>query len=207
MKKTVSGIALVIWIVLFIISLPTLVTIGEVTLLNATQLTQLDVRGNTLIMNNEINSKTPEQFREVFTKYPEIDTIIMKEVPGSLDDTANLEIASWIAKKWLTIKLEKDSFIASGGTDFFLAGKNRIIQDGAQIWVHAWAGGSKTAKDFPVGHEYHIPYIDYYTAIGWPKDQAEAFYYFTINAAPASDMHIMTKEELEKYNIATEFIQ
>lgn len=207
MKKIFLIVFGIWWWILFLIFLPVIISTWEIIILNSIQLTELKVKENTLIMNNEINSKTPEQFKKIFSENPNIDTIIMKEVSGSLDDTANLKISSWIAQKWLTIKLEKDSYIASWGTDFFLAGKHRIIENGAQVWVHSWAGGWKTANDFPVWHENHLPYIEYYKRVGWTQKQAEDFYYFTINSAPASEIYIMSNEELEKFNVSTTKIQ
>lgn len=171
---------------------------------NHSELTEFWVNGNVLYMNNLINSKTPDQLKRIFAENPDIDTLIMQQVDGSLDDTANLQAASWIAKKNLTFILEPDSEIASGGTDFFLAGKKRVIKKGAKVGVHSWADESSTARDFPRGHSFHQPYIDYYIAIGWTKEAAEKFYYFTINAASAEDIHWMTEVELREYNITTE---
>ncbi len=179
----------------------------ELEQLNSEELTIFSIYDNTLIMNEEINSKTPRQLREIFAKYPNIDTIFMGVVPGSLDDDANLEAAIMVAEQGVTTVLGRYSFIASGGTDFFLAGQERIIEKGAQVGVHSWGdGGDITATDFPRGHEYHQPYIDYYQQVGWSKRQAEAFYYYTIESAPVDNLHIMEEHELHRYNITTEDI-
>lgn len=168
--------------------------------------TTLSVQGNTLYMDGVINGNTPKQMKEMFANHPNIDTIVMLNVPGSINDEANLEVATWVADKKVTMRLNSGYEIASGGTDFFLAGARRIIERGALVGVHSWAEGfgGVTATDYPRGHEYHQPYIDYYKKVGFTQQQAEDFYYFTINAAPANDIHFMTEEELLRYNIVTE---
>ncbi len=72
-----------------------------------------------------------------------------------------------------------------------------------KIGVHAWGGNGDTATDYPVGHKYHLPYIEYYKAVGFSQKQAEDFYYFTINAASAEGIHWMTEEEIKKYHMVT----
>ena len=37
--------------------------------------------------------------------------------------------------------------------------------------------------------------------MGFSQADAEAFYYFTINAAPAADVHWMTDGEIEQYQL------
>jgi hypothetical protein len=72
-------------------------------------------------------------------------------------------------------------------------------------WAGEESGGKKiSATDFPKGHKNHLPYIRYYTNVGFTQEQAETFYYFTINAASAESMHWMTKEEIKKYHILKE---
>lgn len=178
--------------------------------INQTEQTELHVDGKTLYMDGVINTQTPKQFKKVFQDHPQIDTLIMGNVEGSSDDEANLYIATWIAKKQLTFILQPDSEIASGGTDFFLAGKKRIIYQGAKVGVHAWGEGENNdtvATDFPRGHEEHQPYIDYYMAIGWSRAAAEKFYYFTIESATAEGIHWMSDKELRDFQVTTEKIR
>ncbi len=159
---------------------------------------KFEVNGDLAIMTGVINSKTPKDVETLVKEYPNLKTIVMKDVPGSMDDVANLEASRIIRKYGLNTHVPKDGMVASGGTDFFCAGVNRTIEEGARIGVHSWAGdgifdASKLAKD----NEEHKKYIDYYKEMGIPTD----FYWFTINAAPANDMHFMKKEELKKYKL------
>ncbi len=97
--------------------------------------------------------------------------------------------------------------MASGGTDFFLAGIKRSVASNTKIGVHSWAGEDDgkefTATDFPKGHQYHLPYIAYYVSVGFTQQEAEDFYYFTIEAAPADNIHWMSATEIEQYKMLT----
>lgn len=167
-------------------------------------ITSFELVGNTLTMNNLITSKTPGQVYEIFEEYPNIDTIEMRKVDGSIDDDSNLEISTWLSTKDLTIKINRYSTIASGGTDFFLAGANRIVVDGAKVGVHSWASsGGDTAADFPRDHESHQPYIKYYQDIGFSPEESDDFYFFTIYAAPANDIYFMENYEIVDYKVTT----
>ena len=157
----------------------------------------------TAIMNGTINSKTPQYWENYITAFSNTKMIIMKDCPGSCDDEANLEAARAVKLQNLAIHLPADAEIASGAVDFFLAGNVRTREAGSKIGVHSWAEAVKTATDYEVGHEKHQPYIDYYIDMGFSQADAEAFYYFTINAAPASDIHWMTDEEIEQYGLLT----
>ncbi len=204
MKKTIITLSVMALFILIMAQIPLVQNIAFGLYFNLSEQTELSVKGKTLYMDGLINAKTPQQFKDIFQQYPEIDTLVMIEVEGSVDDEANLEAAEWVSKKKLVFVLEPESLIASGGTDFFLAGKTRIINEGAQVGVHSWAGNNEVATDFPRGHEYHQPYIEYYTAVGWSRKDAEKFYYYTIEAAPADNIHWMTEQELIEYQIVTQ---
>ena len=87
--------------------------------------------------------------------------------------------------------------------DLFLAGTTRTREAGSQIGVHSWSDGRNEATDYPVGHENHDLYINYYIEMGFSQADAEAFYYFTINAAPANGIHWMTDAEIDQYKLLT----
>lgn len=158
---------------------------------------------STVIMNGLINSKTPQYWENYIAAFPNTNTMIMKDCPGSEDDEANLNASRKIRNQGITIHLPADAEIASGAVDMFLAGTTRTREDGSQIGVHSWSDGSSDATAFPVGHANHLPYIDYYKEMGFSQTDAEAFYYFTINAATAANIHWMTDAEIEQYKLLT----
>jgi len=166
----------------------------------------LDYRGedNFLFMKGTINSDTPYELEEIFDDNPDIEVIVMTFVGGSMDDDANLEASKFIRTKKLITYLPSSGLIASGGTDFFLAGEKRYIEEGAQVGVHSWEDDRGiTAQDIPKDSPEHSKYLEYYKLMNISED----FYWFTIKAAPADDMRFMSREEMEKYGVATTIIQ
>ncbi|MEM7372082.1 MAG: alpha/beta hydrolase [Bacteroidota bacterium] len=159
---------------------------------------------STAIMNGELNSQSPQYWKNYLSAYPNTTNIIMKNCPGSSDDDSTLFVAKEVRKQQVAIHLPADAEIASGAVDFYLSGVVRTREAGSKIGVHSWGSGRREATDYPVGHENHQPYIDYYKEMGFSEEDAEAFYYFTINAAPASDIHWMTDAEIEQYKLLVE---
>ena len=167
--------------------------------LNMVQTTKFEVRGNDLIMQGEINSKTLEQFEEIIAEHPQIERLIETNVPGSLDDETMIALAYRVRELGLDTMLLADSEIHSGGVDLFLAGVERNAERGAVIGVHSWSDGVNEATDYPRGaveHEANRAYIE--AMLG-----DDAFYWFTIEAAPAAGIHVVSEEEILKYGLLT----
>ncbi|MFY0630473.1 MAG: hypothetical protein JXR05_08835 [Flavobacteriaceae bacterium] len=158
----------------------------------------------TIEMDGTINSSSLVNFNRLAEVYPNINKINIKNCDGSSDDNVNLQVSAKVHQKGMNIHLMDNGEIASGGVDFFIAGRQRTKGNNTRIGVHSWAGGGSTATDFPVGHANHLPYINYYVSVGFTQQQSEAFYYFTINAAPASSIHWMTDAEIAQYNLITQ---
>ena len=100
--------------------------------------------------------------------------------------------------------------VFSGGTDLFAAGNPRILQRAdttkavelnKQVGVHSWAEGDKTAKEFPYTNESHRQQATYFTKVMGGK--GIDFYIFTLDSAPASGEHWMTKADSDKYGFIT----
>lgn len=158
-----------------------------------------NVKGDIAYMSGVINSSTPAKVLELVNEHPNVKTIEMLHVPGSIDDVSNLRASLYIHKFGLNTRLNSKSVIASGGTDFFLAGKVRTVVKGAKIGVHSWGGGTKAATDLSKSDKAHKKYLNYYRKVNIPEE----FYWYTLKAAPADDIHNMTEEEIIKYNVRT----
>ena len=158
------------------------------------------VDGHQATMFGAIDSTISCRLNQLFSENPEVDTIIMQYVPGSIDDEANLEGARLLREYNINTIVPADGMIASGGTDFFLAGVERTAAAGAEIGVHSWSNGSDILPiELPRDHEEHQKYLEYYRDMEIP----ESFYWFTLEAAPAESIHIMTPDEWKQYNIVT----
>jgi hypothetical protein len=157
------------------------------------------VEGDVAYMSGVITATTPAKVLKLVFEHPNVNTIEMIHVPGSIDDVSNLRASLYVHQFGLNIRLNERSIIASGGTDFFLAGKERTVAKGAKIGVHSWSGGSKLATELPKDHNAHKKYLDYYRIVNIPEE----FYWYTLEAAPADGIHWMTEEEMKIYKIRT----
>lgn len=167
--------------------------------LNMIETTEFTVNGSDLIMNGEINSKTLDQFNEVIEDNPQISTLVEVDVPGSLDDDTMYQLVYRVRELGLNTHLRSDSRIYSGGVDLFLGGVERSIETGAELGVHSWSDGVNEAIDFPRGspeHEANRKLIE--DMLG-----SDAFYWFTIEAAPADAIHVMTSDEIARFGLIT----
>lgn len=157
--------------------------------------------GDTLFMNGVIDSDVKIKLQKALRRNPRVTSITMENVEGSADDEANLEAARIVREKKLNTLVPSYGLIASGGTDFFLAGVKRTAEKGAKIGVHSWSGDDiKDARALPKDHIEHKRYLQYYKKMGIPS----AFYWYTLEAAPSEGMHWMTPSEMKKYKITTD---
>ena len=160
-----------------------------------------DTSSTSVYMNGVIGSDTLAVMQTLFSKYPQIKTIVMQDVPGSMDDDTNLLASMEIRNRGIATHIPADGMVASGGTDMFLAGVKRTIEAGAKLGVHSWSDGSgKVALDYPREHQEHVKYLEYYKAIGIDAD----FYWYTLEAATADSIHWMTAQEITQYGVLAE---
>ena len=158
----------------------------------------------TVEMDGTIGSSSLTNFNSLEAAFPNVNKIDIINCDGSSDDEINLQLSEKVHQKGINIHLMDNGEIASGGVDFFIAGIQRTKGTNTRIGVHSWAGDGVTATDFPVGHANHLPYINYYVSVGFTQQEAEDFYYFTINAAPANSIHWMTDAEITQYHLITQ---
>lgn len=168
--------------------------------MNQRQTTEFRAQGTTLFMTGTINARTLDQFERVITQTPTIKRIVALEVPGSVDDDTMIQLGYRVRELGLNTHLTSDSAIYSGGVDLFLAGVERTLEPGAELGVHSWADGRREATDYPRGapeHEQNRLYIE--RMLG-----DDAFYWFTIEAAPADGIHIMSDAEIQRFGLLTD---
>jgi len=160
-----------------------------------------DTSSTTVYMNGVIGADTLAVMQTLFSTYPQINSLVMQNVPGSMDDEINLLASMEIRNRGINTHIPADGMVASGGTDMFLAGVKRSIASSAKIGVHSWDDGSgKAALDYPRDHQAHVSYLDYYKTIGITTD----FYWYTLEAAPAEGNHWMTTAEMTLYGVLTD---
>ena len=163
---------------------------------------RFDIEGSNALMNGTIGASTPFRVMELVFYHPEVDTIVMVNVPGSMDDDSCLRASQMVRAHRLNTHLRSDGEVASGGTDFFQAGVKRTCERGAKFGIHSWSEFGAEGSDYPRDSEEHEMYLDYYDEMGIPQ----SFYWYTLKVATANDIYWMTEEELSKYNIVTSSI-
>ncbi|MEO1526402.1 MAG: SUMF1/EgtB/PvdO family nonheme iron enzyme [Planctomycetota bacterium] len=157
------------------------------------------VKGGTAYMSGVINSETPVAVLRLIFEHPKVRTIEMEQVPGSVDDSANLRAARYVRECGFTTVLRSDAMVASGGTDFFLAGTKRVVEKGAKVGIHSW-GGPVQGSDIPKDHPQHQLYLKYYKEMGTPAE----FYWRTLEAAPADRIYWMAEKELKQFKFRSD---
>ncbi len=157
------------------------------------------VSGDEIIASGEIDSGALDLFDDIIGEHPNAKTLVLQYVGGSVDDEANVKFARVVRAMGLATRVPSDGLVASGGTDLFLAGVDRVIEAGACVGVHSWAAQDYTATDLPRSDSEHDRYLNYYQDMQIDT----AFYWFTLQAAPADGMHWMTAEEVARFDVST----
>jgi len=155
----------------------------------------IELKENKAYVNGALGKIFYKKLKKTIEKNPNLETIVLLDIPGSVNDEWNLKSCLLIYEKGLNTELQKNSIVESGGTDLFVSGKKLIIADGAKIGVHSWDGGEKPATEYPKNHLEHKMFLDFYNKV----EIDTSFYWFTLKAAPADGMYFMTKQEIEKY--------
>ncbi len=152
-----------------------------------------------------------QDFEKMIAQYPKLKTLNLIDVPGSdvsgdvQTDTA-LDLGRAIYQKNINTHLVDEGFVASGGTDLLASGKHVSVGSNPSIGVHAWDGGFEGNPNGSAweikndeNHIEHQKYLRYYEDIGFSKQKAKDFYFFTIRAAKPSGIHNMTIVEINQY--------
>ncbi|NOH96660.1 alpha/beta hydrolase [Vibrio sp. 99-70-13A1] len=158
-----------------------------------------------------------------YTTYLQLDEIVKanqgtnmevrfnNHIGGSADDDINMYTGLLIKDNDMDTVVTATGSVFSGGTDLFAAGKQRTlirsntataIEKNEQIGVHSWGQGDKTAKDFPYTDESHRKQATYFKKM--MGDKGIDFYLFTLDSAPASGAHWVTKADSDKYGFITQ---
>ena len=167
---------------------------------NAVDRTEMEVRGTQLWLSGEVTSRTPANFEAVIAANPQIVTVVQGVMPGSLDDQAVLRMGYFLRERRLNTHLTAQSEIYSGAVDLFLAGVRRTAQSGAVIGVHSWADGFGEGSSYPKVAAEHQANAQY------TRDMlgSDAFYWFTLQAAPSDEIHEMTRGEFARFGVMTQ---
>ncbi|MFY0660911.1 MAG: alpha/beta hydrolase [Shimia sp.] len=172
----------------------------EVAYLNATDTIAFEADGGDLLVNGTLNSRSLVAFEQAISDNPNVTRLVLLEIPGSVDDEVNLQLGHRVRDLGLDTHLAAESEVHSGGSDLFLAGVQRSMEEGAIIGVHSWAAGNLQGRDLPKTDPEHAAYLSYTKRMLG----SDAFYWFTLDAAPVQETHVMSAAEIEKYGLLTQ---
>ncbi|WP_247742657.1 MULTISPECIES: alpha/beta hydrolase [unclassified Ruegeria] len=160
---------------------------------------QFAAQGDQIVATGTIDHTTLDAFLEVTQRNPDAKTLVLSYIEGSMDDDANVVFSRVVHEQGFDTIVPSDGLIASGGTDLFLAGKRRVLEPGACVGVHSWGGWNIVATEIPEDDPEHDRYLDYFEDIGVD----EAFYWYTLDAAPSEGMHWMSASEADRFEMTT----
>ena len=134
---------------------------------------------------------------EQLDENPQVDTIVLRHVPGTTDLRVNSRIAELIRARGIDTRLDSTSYIASGGVDLFLAGEERSMECGARIGVHSWANTEgeepRTLGFDPIEGRMEA----FHARLGVDPD----FYSFARDAAPHSSLYFLSRDDIATYDL------
>jgi hypothetical protein len=164
----------------------------------------VEVVGDKALINGTLGTTTYIQINDLIQNNPEVKTLELQQIDGSNNDGINMHTGRLIRNAQLTTLIPKTGDVNSGGVDLFAAGFKREYVTGGKVGVHSWCcekgkSAHLLSKDDPA----HGAQLTYFREV-LGKELGPEFYFFTINAAPADDIHIMSQDELIKYLIPNE---
>lgn len=159
-----------------------------------------EIVGTDAIVRGDLGSRTFEQVEVLIKNHPEVDTLVLQDISGSVNDEVNVETARLVRNAGLNTHVPADGQIYSGGVDLFAAGVERTVEPGAVLGVHSWCCGpdGKSADEFPTDSPVHATHLAYSTEM-LGEQAGRDFYFFTLSSAPFDGMHEMTMEELSEH--------
>ena len=166
----------------------------------------LEVKGDKAYLSGDLGYRGYYQFKKMIAEHPEVRTVVLTYVSGSIDDAFNMHTGRIIREAGLTTEILSDSEIYSGGVDLFTAGKERIVEQGAIAGVHSWCcvndlPAGEVPKDHPA-HQFQIAYFK----MTMGDELGEDFYFFTLESGPSGEMYNMKDDEIKQWGVATQFV-
>jgi hypothetical protein len=162
----------------------------------------VEVVGDKALVNGTLGTTTYIQINDLIQNNPKVTTLELQQIDGSINDGINMHTGRLIRNAQLTTLIPKNGDVNSGGVDLFAAGFKREYVIGGKVGVHSWCcENGKSAHLLSKDDPAHGAQLTYFREV-LGKELGSEFYFFTINAAPADDIHIMSQDELIKYLIS-----
>lgn len=163
---------------------------------------RIEVDGQTARVWGTMTEAVPCKIRALRDAHPDLRILVLGNINGTIDEDATMDAALMINRWGLDTHVADGAKIASGGVTLFLGGVRRSIGEGAELGVHSWAytDDGVEGRSLPAEHPEHQVYLDFYDRIGMQQE----FYWFTLAVAGAEEIHVMTRDEIERFRMANE---
>ncbi|UPQ90142.1 hypothetical protein [Vibrio sinaloensis] len=163
---------------------------------------EFTVQGNQALLAGELGTNTYLQLSKLVKQQPQVDTIVIQSVYGSLNDEINMHTGRLLRQSGLNTVIPRDGFAYSGGVDLFVAGVKRNVEPGAKVGVHSWCCiEGVTAADLPRNDPAHHDQLVYFNQM--LAEKGREFYYYTLHAAPYDGIHEMSDDEINEFSLIT----
>ncbi|MCZ2721435.1 alpha/beta hydrolase [Marinomonas sp. 15G1-11] len=158
------------------------------------------VEGNTAYVSGVLGHESKQELSRFIQKNPNISTLALVDIQGSLDQQATMETARLIRRLKLDTVIVRTGYVVSGGVDLFLGGVNRTIESGAGVGVHSWLDMyGVDPQELNMADPIHATYVNFYLEMGIP----ERFYWFSLDASPPERVYFLSPEEIYDFNLVT----
>lgn len=159
----------------------------------------LHVVGDTAYGNGSTDGNSLRYAIEVLEDNPQVKRLVLQNMPGTTDSQTNLRLADLFRNKSIATHLEATSVIASGAVDLFIGGETRTLECGAKIGVHSWRTAPGKSPETLGKDPFAAAHESFLRKMGIDP----AFYAFTRDAAPPNEIHYMTMEEINRFELLT----
>jgi len=175
------------------------------------------VDGDRIIVRGTLGPTTPARLQAALDDNPDARTLVMTNVPGTVDSVESDIAARTIRRANLATCVPDTGFISSGAVEFFLAGSvRRVAPNNQGVVVHGWiteqclptgecpevegAEGCVRGADLSMDDPQHEPFLELYRDLGLPSD----FYFWIFDRATSfCQPHFMTDADLEQFSFDT----
>lgn len=152
-------------------------------------------------INGDLGTNTYIQMSALIQNHPEIKTLVLQEISGSINDAINMHTGRLVRSSQLTTLVPANGDVNSGGVDLFASGVERKHEQGGKLGVHSWCCVDGIAADqLSKEHSAHGAQLTYFREM-LGNELGPEFYFFTLDSSTFENVHIMTNLELEKYLI------
>lgn len=153
------------------------------------------------LINGDLGTNTYIQMSELIQNHPEVKTLVLQKISGSINDAINMHTGRLVRSAQLTTMVPADGDVNSGGVDLFAAGAERKYEQGAKFGVHSWCCiDGQPADKLSKEHAAHGAQLTFFREM-LGKELGPEFYFFTIDSSSFDSVHVMSGAELEQYLI------